>query len=346
MRCTLLVILGCASLLLAAGGCGSKTETTAEEDPVYRVGLVFDVGGRGDKSFNDSAFAGLDRAKRELGISFEYIEPGEGADRESALRMMAARGIELVFGVGFLFTDDITRVARDFPKTTFACIDYAVRPGEEIPLNLVAIKFKEEEGSFLVGALAGLVTKTDVVGFLGGMDSPLIKKFEKGFLAGVAHVNPDCRVLVSYAGVTGEAFKDPLKGKELSIAMYESQADIIYHASGTTGLGLFEAARQTGKLAIGVDSDQWDEAPGHVLTSMMKRVDESVYRTIKAGVEGTLQGGLQVLGLEEGGVGYVYDERNMTLVGEETHQTLQEISQLLTTGEIDPLAEPVGGDAG
>lgn len=341
MRELCLTLLCALAVVAAVGGCGAKTETTSDES-AYRVGLVFDVGGRGDKSFNDSAFAGLERAAGELGISFEYIEPGQGADRESALRMMAARGIRLVFGVGFLFTDDITRVARDFPNTMFACIDYAIREGEELPPNLVAVKFKEEEGSFLMGALSGLLTETNTVGFLGGMDSPLIRRFERGFAHGVAYVNPACRVLVSYAGVTGEAFKDPLKGKELGLTMYEAGADIIYHASGTTGLGLFEAARQTGKLAIGVDSDQWDEAPGRVLTSMMKRVDESVYQTIKAAVADTLAGGVQVLGLAQGGVGYVYDERNSALIGEETHRRLQEISRLITSGEVDPLAEPTG----
>ncbi len=341
MRDVRLGLLCALTIFVAVAGCGTKTETTSGESG-YRVGLVFDVGGRGDKSFNDSAFAGLERAAEELGVSFEYIEPGQGADRESALRMMAARGIRLVFGVGFLFTDDITRVARDFPETMFACIDYAIREGEELPPNLVAIKFKEEQGSFLMGALSGLLTETNTVGFLGGMDSPLIKRFEKGFVHGVTYVNPDCRVLVSYAGVTGEAFKDPLKGKELGLTMYEAGADIIYHASGTTGLGLFEAARQTGKLAIGVDSDQWDEAPGHVLTSMMKRVDGSVYQTIGAAVAGTLEGGIQVLGLAEGGVGYVYDERNGALIGEETHRRLQEISQMIIRGEIDPLAGPTG----
>jgi basic membrane protein A len=326
-------------IIVSVAGCGAKTETASRESG-YWVGLVFDVGGRGDKSFNDSAFAGLQRAEQELGISFEYIEPGQGADRESALRMMAARGIKLVFGVGFLFTDDITRVARDFPSTMFACIDYAIREGEELPPNLVAIKFKEEEGSFLVGALAGLLTKTNTVGFLGGMDSPLIKRFERGFVNGVSYVNPTCRILVSYAGVTGEAFKDPLKGKELGLTMYEAGADIVYHASGTTGLGLFEAARQTGNLAIGVDSDQWDEAPGHVLTSMMKRVDQSVYRTIQAAVADTLAGGVQVLGLAEGGVGYVYDDRNKSLIGEDAEQRVQGISRLIISGQIDPLAEP------
>jgi basic membrane protein A len=334
-----LTLLCALAIVVAVGGCGAKTETTSDGS-AYRVGLVFDVGGRGDKSFNDSAFAGLEKAKEELGISFEYIEPGQGADRESALRMMAARGIKLVFGVGFLFTDDITRVARDFPQTMFACIDYAIREGEELPPNLVAIKFKEEEGSFLVGALSGLLTETNTVGFLGGMDSPLIKRFERGFVNGVAYANPACKILVSYAGVTGEAFKDPLKGKELGLTMYEAGADIIYHASVTTGLGLFEAARQTGKLAIGVDSDQWDEAPGHVLTSMMKRVDESVYQTIKAAVAGTLEGGIQVLGLAQGGVSYVYDDRNKALIGEDVQRKLQEISRLVINDEIDPLAEP------
>jgi basic membrane protein A len=201
---------------------------------------VFDVGGRGDKSFNDAAFAGLERAQRELGIEFVTMETGEGTDREAALRQLAAAGHQLVFGVGFLFSDDIRRLAEEFPDVKFACVDYTVQEGETLPPNLIALKFREEEGSYLVGALAGLLTETGTVGFVGGMEIPLIKKFEAGYRAGVKQVRPDARVLVKYAGSTGNAFKDPTKGKELALAEYHDGADIIFHASGSTGLGVFE----------------------------------------------------------------------------------------------------------
>jgi len=212
------------------------------------VGLVFDVGGRGDKSFNDAAYLGLQMAKDSLGVNFQYIEPSGGSDRESALRQLASqKSISLIFGVGFIFTDDITDVAKDFPDKKFACIDYSYDPSKPLPPNLIAIEFREEEGSFLVGALAGLVTKTNAVGFVGGMESPLIKKFRMGYEAGVRYVNPNAKVLIAYAGVTGEAFKDPAKGKELALSQYAQGADIIYHASGVTGLGVFEAAREMKK---------------------------------------------------------------------------------------------------
>lgn len=284
-------------------------------DRVFRVGLVFDVGGRGDKSFNDSAWNGLHRAQQELPVHGEYIEPGEGADRESALRMLAARGFDLVVGVGFIFTDDVTLVAREYPERSFACVDYAVSTDAEgrpipPPPNVAALKFREEEGSFLVGAIAGLTSRSRAVGFIGGMDIPLIRKFEAGYRAGVRAVCPDCRLVSNYAGVTGAAFKDPGKGKELASTQYQGGVDVIFHASGSTGLGVFEAARLHDGLAIGVDADQQGEAPGHVLTSMVKRVDNAVYRVIKDVVEGKFRGGIASFGLTEDGVGFVADEDN------------------------------------
>jgi basic membrane protein A len=316
-------------------GCQPAGEQTTSGDS-YSVGLVFDIGGRGDKSFNDAAYAGLDSATKTLGIHPEYIEPGEGGDRESALRQLAASGSQLVFGVGFLFSDDIKAVAREFPDKKFACIDMNATEGEELPENLVALKFKEEDGAFLVGALAGLVTQSDAVGFLGGMEIPLIKKFEAGYRAGVQHVNPDCRVLVKYAGTEARAFKDPTTGKELGLAMYGDGADIVFHASGSTGLGLFEAARERGRLAIGVDSDQYDSMPGHILSSMIKRVDVSVYDTIRAATEGDFPGGRVVIyGLGENGVGYVYDERNANLIPEDVYQRVEEIRGEIISGNID-----------
>jgi len=295
---------------------------------------VFDVGGRGDKSFNDQAYAGLERAEKELGITFRTLETGEGADREAAMRQLAAGDAQLIFGVGFLFTDDIRKLAVEFPDKKFACVDYTVNPGDSLPVNLVALKFKEEEGSYLVGALAALVSTTGKVGFVGGMQIPLIKKFEAGYVAGVRAVSPGAEVIIKYAGTTGSAFKDPTKGKELALAEYNQGADIIYHASGSTGLGVFEAAREKGRLAIGVDSDQHDEAPENILTSMVKRVDVAVFDTIRETLEGRWSGGVQVFGLAEEGVTWVYDERNQARIPDRAKATVDSLRAELIAGRI------------
>ena len=275
---------------------------------------MFDIGGRGDKSFNDAAYVGLERAQKELGITFTTLETSEGADREAQLRQLAAGNAEIVFGVGFLFTDDIKTLAKEFPNKKFACVDFTVTPGELQPQNLVALTFREEEGSYLVGALAGLLSKTHTLGFVGGMEIPLIRKFQAGYAAGVKAVDPRAKVLVKYAGVTGSAFRDPAKGKELALAEYQAGADIIFHASGSTGLGVFEAARKLHKLAIGVDSDQYSEAPGVVLTSMVKRVDTAVFETIKGLKDGQWRSGVRDFGLADNGVTWVYDEHNKALI--------------------------------
>jgi basic membrane protein A len=319
---------------LAPAGCGRAPSGGDDAEKRTDVGLVFDVGGRGDKSFNDAAYRGLERARDELGVKFQEVETGEGSDREPALRQLAAGDPRLVFGVGFLFTDDIRSIAEEFPSKHFACIDYSLKEGEVLPPNLVALKFKEEEGSFLVGAIAGLLTKTDKVGFVGGMEIPLIKKFEAGYLAGVRYVNPDCQVIVKYAGATGNAFKDPTKGKELALAIYGAGADIIYHASGSTGLGVFEAAREKGTFAIGVDSDQHDEAPGRILTSMVKRVDVAVFDTIRDDMQSGFQGGVHVFGLAEDGVGYVFDDRNRNLVTDDVHTRVEQLKADIIAGKI------------
>ena len=318
-------------LLCSLGACspGKKEDTSKPA-----VGLVFDVGGRGDKSFNDSAYAGIERAQKDMAVQVDYIEPGEGADKESALRQLASGRHGLIFGTGFLFTDDINTVAADFPNKKFACIDYALDPSKQIPSNVLAIKFREEEGSFLVGAIAALTTKTNVIGFVGGMDIPLIHKFEAGYRAGAQHVNAKCKVLIGYAGVTGDAFKNPAKGKELAFSQTGQGADVIFHASGSTGLGVFEAAREKKIYAIGVDSDQYFEAPGRILTSMVKKVDISVYKTIKNFLEGKFQGGLKEFGLADDGVSYVYDEHNKDLISPETIQKVEELKKLIIAGKI------------
>ena len=328
-----------ALLLLAAAGCAKAPEQKAASS-AFPVGLVFDIGGRGDKSFNDAAYAGLEKAQKDLGVTYTTLETNEGSDREAQLRQLAAGDAKLVFGVGFLFTDDVLALAREFPNQKFACVDYTVTPGDTLPPNLVALKFREEEGSFLVGALSGLLTKTGKVGFVGGMEIPLIRKFQAGFTAGVKAVNPQAKVIVKYAGNTGAAFKDPTKGKELALAEYHAGADIIFHASGSTGLGVFEAARELGKLAIGVDSDQYDEAPGVILTSMVKRVDTAVFDTIRDLQAGKWSGGVHEFGLKESGVTWVYDDRNKALVPDAVKAQVDSLQALIVAGSLKVPTEP------
>jgi basic membrane protein A len=303
------------------------------------VGIVFDVGGRGDKSFNDGAFVGAERAMRELGARVRYIEPGEGTDREAGLRLLAAEGMDLVIGVGFIFTDDLTQLAKEYPNTHFAGVDLAIATdsaGNPIPppRNLAALRFKEQEGSFLVGALAVLAGKSKKVGFVGGMDVPLIHKFEAGYRAGVKHVCPDCQVIAQYAGVTPEAFRNPGRGKELALSQYQQGVNVIYHASGSTGLGVFEAARQTGKLAIGVDADQYAEAPGSILTSMVKGIDAAVFDAIERTRDGTFTGGIHEFGLAEQGVGYVYDANNRALIPDAIRARVEQLRDSIIAGHI------------
>ncbi len=333
------------ALLIAAvmiSSCGKKEDksNTNSDKSKFKVGLVFDVGGRGDKSFNDAAYKGLERAKKDFGIDFEVIDPGDGADRESALRKLASKpDISLIFGVGFIFTEDITKIAQDFPDKKFGCVDYSINPNVKIPDNLVALEFKEEEGSFLVGALACLTSKTKKLGFVGGMESALIRKFEKGFVQGAKYIDPECKIFVSYVSVTGEGFKNPGKAEEIAISQYSSGADIIYHASGLSGIGVFKAAKENKKFAIGVDLDQYSEAPGFVLTSMVKVVDEIIYNTILDMKNGTFKGGIKSLGLKDNGVGYVYDDNNKNLISPEAKEKVEGIKKKIIDGEIKVSAE-------
>ncbi len=313
--------------------------TVADSSEGLDIGIVFDVGGRGDKSFNDGAYLGGERAEKELGARVTYIEPGEGSDREAGLRLLAAEGMDLVIAVGFIFTDDVLALAKEYPTVRFANVDMSVpldSVGNPLPLpsNLRALKFREEEGSFLVGALAALVGRSKKVGFVGGMDIALIHKFEAGYRAGVQHVCPDCEVLVNYAGVTPEAFRNPGRGKEMALAMYNQGVNVIFHASGSTGLGVFEAARTTGKLAIGVDADQYNEAPGYVLTSMVKGIDASVVAAVKAVKDHQFTGGIQQFGLAENGVGYIDDDHNRELIPPDVRAKLDALTADIVAGRI------------
>jgi basic membrane protein A len=301
--------------------------------PPVRVGLVFDVGGRGDKSFNDAAYAGLDRAARELGAYTEILEPVSSEDREAGMRLFAARGFDLVLGVGFIFSSDVDRVARDFPAVRFACIDYGPQTGGPPP-NVAGLSFRDEEGSFLVGAVAGLTTRTRRVGFVGGMRMPLIERFEAGYVAGVRATCPDCAVEAAYAGVTPDAFRDPAKGKAIAIAEIAAGADVLYHASGSTGHGVFEAAHDAGKLAIGVDSDQYDEMPGSVLTSMIKRADVAVFETIRSVALGRFEGGMRIFGVGDGALDYVHEGPHAALLPSGTVVRVESLRSQVASGAI------------
>jgi len=295
---------------------------------------VFDIGGKNDKSFNEAAYRGLERARTELGVQTEYIEPSEGADRESALRSLAARNFDLVIGVGFIFGPDLERLAVQFPKVRFAGIDYTASPGVGVLPNLAGLRFREHEGSFLVGAIAGLITKTKIVGFVGGMKIPLIRKFEAGYIAGVKHVCPRCEVKSAYAGTEPKAFADPPLGQELAAAQYGQGADVIFHAAGKTGDGVFAAARQRRARAIGVDSDQFETAPCCVVTSMVKRVDVAVVDEIKEVIAGKFRGGMHELGLAEQGVAFVADERNEHLLPIDVVQKVKALRDEIIAGKI------------
>jgi len=330
----LILVLGAINLALIAIGAAVFGGGSQRAGAGLHVGLVFDIGGKNDESFNESAWRGLQRAHDELGVDIDYIEPTEGADRETALRTLAARHDDLVIGVGFLFGPDLERLAAQFPDVKFAGIDYTPSAGVgELP-NLAGIKFREQEGAFLVGAIAALVSHTKCVGFVGGMKIPLIRKFEAGYEAGVKHVCPDCRVLSAYAGTEPKAFADPALGQELASAQYAECADVIFHASGKTGDGVFAAARQRGMRAIGVDSDQYARAPCCIVTSMIKRVDVAVVDIVKDVAAGRFRGGIHELGLREHGITFVSDDRNRQLLPIEVVQRVQALGEQIVAGKI------------
>jgi basic membrane protein A and related proteins len=335
LRRLLLGLLALNVALLVVGELVAVRRAAERPRTGIKVGLVFDVGGRGDKSFNDAAWKGLVRARDELGVAIQAIEPGDGSDREGALRQLAAGGADLVIGVGFIFSRDLDRLAADFPDVKFAGIDYAPDENKPIPPNLAALRFREHEGSFVVGAIAGMTTKSKVVGFVGGMKIPLIRKFEVGYAAGVRHVCPECEVLSAYAGTEPKAFADPTLGRELADSQYGRGADVIFHASGKTGSGVFAAARERRRFAIGVDGDQFDEAPCCVLTSMIKKVDVAVVDVTRSVIEGNFAGGVHELGLADDGVGFVADARNADRFPPDRVARAKEIAAAIVAGTIE-----------
>ena len=263
----------------------------------FKVGLVLDRGGKDDKSFNASAFAGGNKAKDELKISLKTVEASDDNAYETLHRSFAQKDFDLIIGIGFAQAEAVKKVAAQFPNKHFAIVDSEVA----LP-NVRSLVFEEQEGSYLVGAIAAMTSKTGTVGFIGGMDIPLIRRFEKGYEAGVKKVNPKAKVLVNFVGVTGEAWNNPPKARELAYAQFQGNADVVFAAAGASGNGLFDAAEEKNKFAIGVDSNQNWVKPGHILTSMLKRVDVAVYDTIKEGQAGKFQAGTARFGLANSGV--------------------------------------------
>lgn len=298
-----------ATLGLATSACGddSSTDTGSDAKSGPKVGLAYDTGGEGDKSFNDSARAGAKKAEDELGATVKTLEPKTAEDRAKNLNLLVEDDSNPVIAVGFAFGDDLKKIAPANPKTTFAIVDSVVEAD-----NVKSLVFAEEQGSYLVGAAAGLKTKTNKVGFIGGVEMELIKKFEAGFVAGVKATNPGATVDIKYISPAGDfsGFGDPAKAKEIATGMYEGGADVIFHAAGGSGNGLFEAAAAAGDgmWAIGVDSDQYltasPDQQKHILTSMLKRVDVAVYGAIKEFSDGNTKGGVEVYDLSKDGVGY------------------------------------------
>ncbi|MCV2894062.1 BMP family lipoprotein [Lentibacter sp. XHP0401] len=310
---------GAAALALTAGA--------ALAEPA----LIYDLGGKFDKSFNEAAFNGAEVWVKETGGTYREIELQSEAQREQALRRFAEAGANPVVTTGFAIAGSLEEVAKDYPDTKFVNIDGWI---ENIPANVQLIAFQEHQGSYLVGMMAAMATKTDTVGFIGGMDVPLIRHFGCGYAQGAKAVNPDIKIVANMTGTTPTAWNDPVKGSELAKAQISQGADVIYAAAGGTGVGVLQTAADEGILSIGVDSNQNHLHSGKVLTSMLKRVDVAVYNAMKAGTE-LETGGMTVLGLADDGVGVAMDEHNEALVTEEMKAAIAEAREKIIAGDIN-----------
>ena len=294
-----------------------------------RVGLVLERSGKDDKSFNASAYQGLKRAEKELGVFTKTVEAPDNAAYESLQRAFAEKKFDLIIAVGFHQLEAVKKNAARFPNQKFLLVDEDAKSP-----NVRSVMFEEHEGSYLVGALAALHAPGGKVGFIGGMDVPLIRRFETGYAAGVRKINPKAQVLSNYLGVTGEAWNNPPKAKELALDQFNRGADVIFVAAGNSGVGVFDAAAERKKLAIGVDSNQNWLKPGFILTSMLKRVDESVFDSVKLFKEGKYSTGLIRYGVKTKGVDYSVDEHNSKLVTDTDKKRLEQLRAEIVSGKI------------
>jgi basic membrane protein A len=291
--------------------------------------VIFDLGGKFDRSFNQASFEGAERFKAETGIEYREFELQSDAQREQALRRFAEQGYNPVVVAGFSYGSAMETVSQEFPDTQFAIIDMVV----DQP-NVRSVVFNEHEGSYLVGVLAALASQSGKVGFVGGMDIPLIQKFACGYVQGVKATKPDAEVFQNMTGTTGAAWNDPVRGGELAKSQIDRGADVVYHAAGGTGIGVLQAAADAGKLGIGVDSNQNYLHPGQVLTSMLKRVDNAVFDAMMDVQNGEWSAGVQVMGLAEDGVGYAVDENNQELITDEMKAAAEDARAKIIAGEI------------
>lgn len=286
--------------------------------------VIFDMGGKFDKSFNEAAYNGIEKWKKETGKTYLEFEVSNESQREQAIRRMAEKGASPIIGIGFGQASSIEKIAKEFPKLKFAIIDMVV----DVP-NVQSVVFKEQEGSFLVGTMAAMASKTGKVGFVGGMDIPLIRKFQCGYEQGAKFANAKAEVTGNMTGTTGAAWNDPARGGELAKAQFAKGVDVVFAAAGGTGMGVYQAAKDSGKLAIGVDSNQNHIQPGTMLTSMLKRVDVAVYNVAKEH-----KPGISVLGLKEGGVDYAMDANNAKLVTADMKKKVDAAKADIISGKI------------
>ena len=296
----------------------------------FKVGLVLDRGGKDDKSFNASAYQGASLAKTNLGIFLKFTEASDDNAYEPLLRSFARRDFDLIIGIGFAQKEAVKAIAAQFPDKHFAIVDSQV----DLP-NVRSLLFEEHEGAYVIGAIAAMTTQTGKIGFVGGMDIPLIRRFEMGYEAGAKKINPQINVIANYVGVTSEAWNNPPKGKELAMSQYDSGVDIIFAAAGASGLGVFDAAEEKKKFVIGVDSNQDWTKPGLVLTSMLKRVDEAVYTTIAEAQAGKFTAGAKRFGLANKGVDYSYDEFNGKILTDSVRKRADELKAEIIAGKIE-----------
>jgi basic membrane protein A len=291
--------------------------------------VLYDLGGKFDKSFNEAAYTGAEQFKKETGIEYRDFEIQNDAQREQALRNFAKRGQSPIVAIGFSQANAVEKVAKEFPDIQFAIVDMVV----DLP-NVRSIVFKEHEGSYLVGVLASMASKSGKVGFVGGMDIPLISKFSCGYKQGVKAANAKAEVFENMTGTTGAAWNDPVKGGELAKSQFDRGADVVYHAAGATGIGVLQAAADAGKLGIGVDSNQNGLHPGKVLTSMLKRVDVAVNKAFVDSMMDKWSSGVEVLGLAEGGVDYAYDEHNAALITDGMKAAVEKAKADIISGTV------------
>ncbi|MEM8951058.1 MAG: BMP family ABC transporter substrate-binding protein [Pseudomonadota bacterium] len=316
------------TILAAAAVMGMGIGAAGAQD--FQPAIIFDMGGKFDKSFNEAAYNGAERFKEESGVEYLEFEVTNESQRDQALRRMARRGATIVVAVGFSQATPLDAVSQEFPDTKFTIIDSVV----EQP-NVQSVVFKEHEGSFLVGMAAALKSETGKVGFVGGMDIPLIRNFAHGYEQGVKHVNPEAEVFVNMTGTTPAAWNDPAKGAELAQSQFDRGADVVYAAAGATGLGVLQTAADSGKFSIGVDSNQNYLHPGSVLTSMLKRVDVAVYDAFKGAQDDTWEPITKNMGLAEEGVGYSLDEHNEALIDDGMQTELEDAKAKIIAGELE-----------